>query len=162
MSVGAYDQVPFTELLREPSATAGRVHDTRRLRLRRRDAEDLVLQSAERAAREDEVIDVSARLLAGFVHDADGALILRRILPQALPWVTFLPTKAVDELVAELVATLLAAVSIDNLWPVSQLLVEWRHTAEIYADAGLHAAATRVLGDDGGPVPHPESPELGA
>ncbi|MGH3844442.1 MAG: hypothetical protein ACRDS0_23795 [Pseudonocardiaceae bacterium] len=34
----------------------------------------------------------------------------------------------------ELVATLQGAVSIDNLWPVSQLLVEWRHTAEIYAE----------------------------
>ena len=118
-----------------------------------------MLQSAERAAREDEVIDVSARLLAEFVHDVDGALILRRILPQALPWVTFLPTKAVDELAAELVATLRAAVSIDNLWPVSQLLVEWRHTAEIYADPVLYTAATRTLGDDGGPVPRPEAPE---
>jgi phytoene dehydrogenase-like protein len=159
MSVEAYDQVPFTELLREPSATAGRLRDTRRLRLRRRDAEDLMLQSAERAAREDEVIDLSARLLAGFVHDADGARILHRILPQALPWVTFLPVKAVDALVEELVATLRAAVSIDNLWPVSQLLVEWRHTAEIYADPALYAAATRLLGDGGGPVPRPEPPE---
>jgi hypothetical protein len=159
MSVGAYDQVPFTELLREPSATAGRLQDTRRLRLRRRDAEDLVLQTAERAAREDEVIEVSARLLAGLVHDVDGASILRRVLPQALPWVTFLPTNAVDDLVEELVATLQAAVSIDNLWPVSQLLVEWRHTAEIYADPLLYTAATRVLGDDGGPVRRPEAPE---
>jgi hypothetical protein len=155
MSVGAYDQVPFTELLREPSATAGRLRDTRRLRLRRRDAEDLMLQSAERATREDEVIDVSARLLAGFAHDADGAL----ILPQALPWVTFLPNGAVDGLVEELVDTLQAAVSIDNLWPVSQLLVEWRHTAEIYADPQLHTAATRALGDDDSPVPRPEAPE---
>jgi hypothetical protein len=106
-----------------------------------------------------EVIDVSARLLAGFAHDADGALILHRILPQALPWVTFLPIEAVDELVAELVATLQAAVSIDNLWPVSQLLVEWRHTAEIYANPLLHTAATRTLGADDGSVPRPEAPE---
>lgn len=161
MSVSAYDQVPFTELLREPSATAGRLRDTRRLHLRRRDAEDLVLQNAERAAREDEVIDVSARLLAGFMHDADGALILHRILPQVLPWVAFLPVGAVDELMGELVSTLQAAVSIDNLWPVSQLLVEWRHTAEIYADPLLHSAATRALGNDGGPVPVPlpDTPE---
>ncbi|MGH3696904.1 MAG: hypothetical protein ACRDRX_23475 [Pseudonocardiaceae bacterium] len=87
------------------------------------------------------------------------ALVLRRILPQALPWVTFLPTEAVDELIAELVDTLRAAVSIDNLWPVSQLLVKWRHTAEIYADPLPHVAATRELGDDGGPVPRPEAPE---
>ncbi|MGH3926633.1 MAG: hypothetical protein ACRDTT_27860 [Pseudonocardiaceae bacterium] len=118
-----------------------------------------MLQSAERAAQEDEVIDLAARLLAGLVHDAGGALLLRRILPQALPWVMFLPTEAVDELVAELVTTLGAAVSIDNLGPVPQLLVEWRHTAEIYADPVLYAAATRVLGDDGDPVPRPEAPE---
>ena len=68
------------------------------------------------------------------------------------------PAEAVDELGAELVATLRAAVSIDNLWPVSQLLVEWRHTAEIYADPVLYRAATRVLGEDGGPVPPPEVP----
>ncbi len=49
--------------------------------------------------------------------------------------------------------------SIDNLWPVSQLLVEWRHTAEIYADPLLHEAATRTLGDEGGPVPRPKAPE---
>lgn len=88
-----------------------------------------ISSSAERAAREDEVIDVSSRLLAGFVHDTDGVLILRRILPQALPWVTFLPPEALNELVEELVDTLQAAVSIDNLWPVSQVLVEWRHSA---------------------------------
>lgn len=156
MSVNAYDEVPFTELLREPSATAGRLHDRRRLRLRRRDAEDLVLQSATRAAQEDQVIDLSAQLLAGLVHDAGGALILRRILPQALPWVTFLPAEALEELVVELAATLRAAVSLDNLWPVAQLLVEWRHTAEIYADPLLRTAASRTLGDDGGPVIRPE------
>lgn len=159
MGVGAYDVgssdgVSFTELLREPSTTAGRLDAVRRLR----DAENLVLQSAARAAREDEVVDLSARLLAELVHDTGGAPILRRILPQALPWMTFLPAGAIDELVAELVSTLRAAVSLDNLWPVSQLLVEWWHTAEIYVDPQLPAAATRVLGDDGDPVPRPETP----
>jgi hypothetical protein len=159
MSTGAYDEIPFTELLREPTSATARLRETGRLRLRRRDAEDLVLQTAERAVREDEVVDLSARLLAGFVHDAGGVPVLRRILPQALPWVGFLPAVAVDELLDELVATLQAAVSIDNLWPVSQLLVEWRHTAEIYADPGLHSAALRPLGEDGGPVPRPGAPE---
>jgi len=159
VSVSAYDEVPFTELLREPSATAGRLRDTRSLRLRRRDAEDLVLRTAERAAQEDEVVDLSARLLAGLVHDEGGMPVLRRILPQALPWVAFLPEGGADELLEELVATLRAAISIDNLWPVSRLLVEWRHTAEIYADPHLHAEATRQLGEDGGPVRPPEAPE---
>ena len=106
----------------------------------------------------DDVVDLSARLLAGLVHDAGGVPVLRRVLPQALPWVGFLPAGAVDEFFAELVTTLQAAVSIDNMWPVSQVLVEWRHTAEIYADPELYAAALRPLGDDGGPVSRPDSP----
>ncbi len=159
MSVGVNDEVPFTELLREPSATAGRLRDIRSLRLRRRDAEDLELRTAERATQEDEVVDLSARLLAGLVHDEAGAPMLSRLLPQALPWVAFLPDDGTEEFVAELVATLRAAISIDNLVPVSQLLTEWRHTAEIYADRHLHAEALRPLAVDGGPVPRPETVE---
>lgn len=152
-----HDEVPFTELLREPSATAGRLRDTRRLRLRRRDAEDLELRTAERAAQEDEVVDLSACLLAGMVRDETGVPMLARVLPQALPWVAFLPRDGAHEFIQELVVTLRAALSIDNLAPVSQLLVEWRHTAEIYADGHLHGEAVRQLGADGGPVPRPRT-----
>lgn len=155
MSIAAVDEVPFTELLREPSATAGRLRAVRSLRLRRRDAEDLDLRTAERAAQEDEVIDLSARFLAGLVRDEAGASVLRRVLPEALPWVAFLPDGGTDELAAELVATLRASISLDNLWPVSQLLTEWRHTAEIYADPHLHTEAMRRLGADAGPVSRP-------
>ena len=102
-------------------------------------------------------MDLAARLLAGLVHDEAGAPVLRRVLARALPWVAFLPDGGTDELVEELVATLRAAISIDNLWPVSQLLIEWRHTAEIYADPHLHAEATRRLGADGGPVRRPKA-----
>lgn len=116
-----------------------------------------MLRTAERAAGEDEVVELSARLLAGLVHDEAGVSVLRRVLPEALPWVAFLPDGGTDELVEELAATLRAAISIDNLWPVSQLLIEWRHTAEIYADPHLHAEAKRRLGADGGPVPRPEA-----
>jgi hypothetical protein len=35
------------------------------------------------------------------------------------------------------------------------VIAAWRSTAGVYADPELHAALTRDLGDDGGPVPQP-------
>lgn len=151
------EEVPFTELIQHPTRTTRRLAGTRALRLRRRDAGDLVLMSADRARQEGEVVDLTARLLAGVLAEGNGASLLRRILPAALPWVRFLPDAAVDELAGELVATVHAAASLNNLAPVSQLLAEWRHTAEVYADPELHAILTHAHGDDFGSVPAPDA-----
>jgi hypothetical protein len=75
MSVGAYDQVPFTELLREPSAAAGRVHDTRRLRLRRRDAL-ISAESPRRPASSRASASNSASTLTDTVATAMPAILL--------------------------------------------------------------------------------------
>ncbi|WP_212912900.1 hypothetical protein [Streptomyces sp. TS71-3] len=48
-----------------------------------------------------------------------------------------------------------AAQGIDTATPVAQVLVEWRHTAEIYADPELLAELTRDRDGDAGPVPCP-------
>ncbi|HET8657692.1 MAG TPA: hypothetical protein VFM55_01685 [Micromonosporaceae bacterium] len=111
--------------------------------------------SADLARQEREVVDLTIHLLAGVLDDRSGAELVRRMLPAALPWVRFLPDTAIDELAAELVATAYVALSLDNLAPVSQLLIEWRHTAEVHADPKLHAMLTRPTGDDFGPVPAP-------
>ncbi|MEU9832814.1 hypothetical protein AB0D67_14920 [Streptosporangium sp. NPDC048047] len=129
----------------------------RAVRLRRRDADDLVLMTAERVEGENEVIDLTARLLAALFRDeAGGAEILRRVLPDVLPWTRFLPAPAVEEFLASLSETAPAAASLGNLAPVTQLLVEWRHTAEIHADPRLLAALTAPRGNDFGPVPRPK------
>jgi hypothetical protein len=47
------------------------------------------------------------------------------------------------------------AAAVNNLAPISQLLVEWRHTAEIYADPELYAILTAAHEGDHGPVPEP-------
>jgi hypothetical protein len=153
----AQEEVPFTELIQHPTRTTGRLAGTRTLRLRRRDADDLVLMSADRAQQEGEVVDLTARLLAGVLAESGGAGLIRQVLPAALPWVRFLPDDAVDELAAEFVATVHAAAAMNNMVPVSQLLTEWRHTAEVYADPDLHAILTRAHGGDFGPVPAPGS-----
>ena len=152
MTAAPLESVPFSELLRQPVETAERLTRTRAVRLRRRDAADLVLMSADRADAEAEVIDITSRLLAGVARRDPG--LVREVLPTALPWVRFLPAADIDAMAGELVATTEAAAAIGNTAAVSQLLIEWRHTAEIHADPDLHRALTQPL-DNFGPVPRP-------
>jgi hypothetical protein len=152
------EEVPFTELIQRPARTAARLAGMRALRLRRRDADDLVLMSADRAQQEGEVVDITARLLAGVLGERGGADLVRQVLPTVLEWVRFLPPAAVDELASEFVATVHAAVAVGTMAPVSQLLAEWRHTAEVYADPELHAALTQAHEGDHGAVTAPDAP----
>jgi hypothetical protein len=146
------EEVPFTELIQHPARTAARLAGTRALRLRRRGSADLVLMSADRAQQEGEVVDLTARLLASVLGTPGGTDLVRQVLPTVLPWVRFLPATAASELAAEFVETAHAAAAVDNLAPVSQLLAEWRHTAEVYADPELHTALSRAHEGDHGQV----------
>src|SRR5690606_700463 len=129
-------EVPFSEFLHRPGATAERLNSVRALRLRRRDADDLALIRADQMEREAVVVDFTARLLAGLIRS--GSLdAVRRVLVEALPWVTFLPESDVDQLLSELVTVTQGAASLDNLTPVAVLLAQWRHTAEVYSDPAL-------------------------
>jgi hypothetical protein len=126
---------------------------TRAVRLRRRDAADLVLMSADRADAEGQIVDLTARLLATLVTRNPG--LVRDVLPVVLPWVRFLPDEDVAQLASEFVSTAEAAAAVGNSAAISQLLSEWRHTAEIYADPELHQALTSPLLGDFGAVPRP-------
>lgn len=148
-------EVPFSEFLKHSTETTGRLRDVRALRLRRRDAGDLVVMEAERAEQEGEVIDLTAKLLRGVIREEGGLDLVRHVLPTVMPWMRFLPDEAVEEMIGELAETILAAAAVNNLAPISQLLVEWQHTAEIYADPKLYAILTADHEGDHGPVPEP-------
>lgn len=150
------ESVPFSELLRQPTETAERLARTRAVRLRRRDAADLVLMSADRAEAEGEVIDITARLLATVVQRS-GPELVAEVLPNVMPWVRLLPAEDVPVMVTEFIATVEAAGSVGNMAPVSQVLTEWRHTAEVYADPDLHRALTAQPLGDFGAVTRPEN-----
>lgn len=154
MSGVSLESVPFSELLRQPAETAERLARTRAVRLRRRDAADLVLMSADRAESESEVIDITTRLLARVVSRSPD--LVADLLPTVVPWVRFLPAGDVALMVAEFIATVEAAGSVGNLAPVSQVLTEWRHTAEVHADPDLYRALTTQPLGDFGVVPRPE------
>ncbi|MFI5834639.1 hypothetical protein ACIA5A_13275 [Micromonospora sp. NPDC051300] len=147
------ESVPFSELLRQPAETTERLSRARALRLRRRDAADLVLMSADRAAAEGEVVDLTARLLASLVRRDPG--LVRDALPTVLPWVRFLPAVDAEQMADEFVTTAEAAAAVGNTAALSQLLAEWRHTAEIHADPDLLRILVAPSDDDFGPVTRP-------
>lgn len=150
-----YDIVPFSDLLHRPAVTVGFLDRVRALRLRRRDAGDLALMRVEQLDSEGVVVDFTARLLAGLVRRVDRNAV-REVLPDALPWVVFLPEEDVDEFLTELVAVVQGAATLHNLAPVATLLAQWRHTAEVHADPALLNLLTGEPEGDLGPVPAPE------
>lgn len=150
-----FSEAAFSDLINKPKATlqplTGSVSHS--IRLRRRDEVDLVVTTADRYEQEHEVLGMAVRFFGALVlrRDADSMVAL---LPDVFPWVTFLPAAEHRTFLDEFVTTLRGALDLDNFTPVAQLITEWKHTAEVYADPTLLAALTRDA-DDFGPVPAP-------
>ena len=75
--------VPFSDLVRKPVATVAKLEESprRRIRLDRRDGDDLILESAERAEAEDEALNMASRLFFSLVQNDEGARALLLALP---------------------------------------------------------------------------------
>jgi hypothetical protein len=153
MTAAPMESVPFSDLLRKPTETTERLTRTRAIKLRRRDDDDLVLMSAERAATEAEVMEIMARILSELAREHPD--FIHEVLPTALPWIRHLPADGVEVMAKEFVETAEAATSLGNLASVRQLLIEWQHTAEVYADPELLRILTEPSDGDFGPVPRP-------
>jgi hypothetical protein len=150
--------VAFSDLLNKPKDTLASMAKSGAvlLRLRRRDADDLVLTTATRREQEHTVITAATRLTTTLLHQADqqGRERLLEILPDVFPWTRFLPADEQRLFLTELADTLRAVEDLDNLTPVAQLITEWQHTAEIHADPQI-AAILAQDADNYGPVPAP-------
>jgi hypothetical protein len=154
-------EVNLSDLLNKPKATLARLASNRRLVLHRRDAEDLVITTAERAAADNAVVRDTTRLFREMMREDPMVMTLAvRVLPSVFPWVRHLPADAWQEFAAEWLEALSAAGELDNGAAVEGLVAGWRSTAEIYADPELFAILTREHdGTDHGPVPPPVIPE---
>jgi Family of unknown function (DUF6247) len=159
MTVAA--EVNLSDLLNKPKATLARLASNRRLVLRRRDDEDLVLTTAERAAQDTAVVRDTTRLFAEMMRRDPAVMTLAvQVLPSIFPWVRHLPEDARREFAAEWLATLTAAAEMDNNAAVEGVVASWRSTAEVYADPELFAILTRKIDKiDGRRVPPPVVPE---
>ena len=148
-------EVPFSQLIQQPKATMAKLESSprRRIRLDRRDGDDLILESAASAAAEDEALMVASQLFFSLVKNDDGARALLLSLSEVFPWVQFLPTDDVRAFLVELVETMRAAASVGNMAAMVPVVAAWQATAEIYSDPEMLKAATSPLdGVDHGPV----------
>ncbi|MFI0941335.1 hypothetical protein [Streptomyces sp. NPDC021020] len=150
----------FSELINKPKDTVARMQGSLRrgIRLHRRDAEDLYLTTAARADEAVQVVDSTTRMFVAFMkHEPSAVQLLTDVFPEAFPWVRFLPENAVRTFLVEFIETARASTDLGTVSPIAQLIAEWRHTAEIYADPDLHRTLTADHGDtDLGDVPMPE------
>lgn len=140
---------PFSDLLRHPKDVTSDVEDSDVL-LRRRDEPDLRLTRADRDADRADAFAALARTLRNLA--AHNAKALQEALGDAFPWLEFLPAADRRLFVDELTRVLIGAAALDNYAPLSQLVREWRATAEIHADPKLARRLRRPLDADGGPV----------
>jgi hypothetical protein len=148
-------EVLFSELVNKPKDTVAKLGSSRDLRLRRRDDEDLMLTTAARAEQNTEFVSATTRLFVALMqHDEQARALLLDVIPEAFPWVRFLPRQDVQAFLVELIGTLRAVEELDSPAPVTQVITEWRHTAEVHADPELFAALT-TDGEDHGAVPMP-------
>lgn len=154
-------EVTLSDLLNKPKATLARLAGSRRLVLHRRDAEDLVITTAERAAADNAVIRDTTRLFREMIRKDPMVMALAvQVLPAVFPWVRHLPEDAWPEFAAEWLEALSAAGELDNGAAVEGIVAGWRSTAEVYADPELFAILTREHdGTDYGPVLPPVVPE---
>lgn len=148
-------EVPFSHLIQHPKPTLAKLEASprRRLRLDRRDGDDLILESAVRAEAEEEALSMASRLFFSLVRNDEGARALLLSLADVFPWVRFLPPDDVKAFLVELVETMRAAASVGNMAALEPVIAAWQGTAEIYSDPELLKAATEPLdGADYGEV----------
>ncbi|WP_249124437.1 DUF6247 family protein [Saccharopolyspora erythraea] len=96
------------------------------------------------------MVSATTKIFVAMMQRDGAALSLMiDVVPEAFPWVRFLPAEDVRAFVVELVETLRAAEAVDNPAPVVQVITAWRHTAEIHADPELFAQLNADAADHG-------------
>ena len=150
------EEIPFSQLVQHPKDTMAKLEESprRRIRLDRRDGEDLILESAARAEAEDEALSMASRMFISMMKHDRGACALMLSLSDVFPWTRFLPPEDVQEFLVELVHTLNACAELGNVAALGPVIAAWQATAEIHSDPELFRRATKALdGTDYGEVP---------
>ncbi|MEO3753356.1 prevent-host-death family protein [Streptomyces sp. B6B3] len=140
--------VPWSKLLQQPNQVTAELATNDAVRLARRGAEDLILTTAGRDRAQSDDADLLTRTFAALVKRDEAARGLLLTLPEIFPWVRFLPEDAVREFLVEFVETARACAEIQRFTALHQVIVEWKHTAEIHSDPELHAQLSQSFEPD--------------
>lgn len=142
----------FSDLLRRPKEVTDELEGGDVL-LRRRDEPDLRLTRADREVQRADTFAAIGRALRNLAVHNPAAL--SDALAEAFPWVEFLPAADRRRFIDEFSRVVSAAAAVDNFDALSQLLLEWRATAEIHADPKLARRLRRALDAAGDAVARP-------
>jgi hypothetical protein len=142
----------FSDLLRHPKDVTLEVEESDVL-LRRRDEPDLRLSRADRETERADVFSAMARAFRNLAIHSPSAL--NEALADAFAWIEFLPARDRHVFADDFAQVVVAAAELDNYAPLSQLVREWRATAEVYADPKLARRLRRAVNAAGDPVPAP-------
>jgi hypothetical protein len=154
--VSVAEEVPFSQLLQHSRDTLEKLEESRghRLRLVRRDGEDLILESAGRAEADEEVLTLTVRIIWELLNTAPDVLV--RVFPLAFPWMRFLPPGDALAFITEFTETARGCAELGTLMPLSAVVAAWRATAHVHADPELLGALTTPRDEaDYGPVAEP-------
>lgn len=130
------------QLLREPSVVLDEATE-RDIRIKRRDAADLMLSEWDREESIRESLGLFSTLLRTAIRHwperrgHDSGLLASVISDDQTNWMAFLAPAAQIVFVTELLDTALQCVSLGHFEPLDQVLREWRATAAIAADPNL-------------------------
>lgn len=144
---------PFSDLLRHPKDVAGDVEEGDVV-LRRRDEPDLWLSRADREAERSQAFAAVTRAFRNLAVQSPDAL--AAALAESFSWMSFLPAGDKRAFVDEFSRVVTAAAELDNVAPLTQLLREWRATAEVHADPKLARRLRRRVEASGDPVAVPK------
>lgn len=143
---------PFSDLLRQPNDVIEDLSDGDVV-LRRRGAPPLRLTFADRDQDRADAYAMLARTLRNLaVHQPE---VLAATIADEFAWTELLPAADREQFVYEFTRAITAAADIDTFTALSQLLTEWKSTAEIHGDPQLVANLAGPLAADGA---HVESP----
>ncbi len=132
----------FSDLLRRPKDVTDDL-ETGDVLLRRRDEPDLRLSRADRESHRVEAFAAMGRMLRNLaVHNPAT---MSDALVDAFPWIEFLPAGDRLLFLDEFTRILTAAATVDNYELMTQLVHEWRATAEVHADPKLARRLRRPL-----------------
>ena len=140
---------PFSDLLRKPKEVTDDL-DEGDVLLRRRDEPDLRLSRADREAQRGDTFSAIGRALRDLAVHSPAAF------ADAFPWLEFLPAADRRLFLDEFSRVILAASAFDDYETLSQLVREWRATAEVHADPKRARRLRRGVTATGDPVFAPE------
>ncbi|WP_326637540.1 hypothetical protein OG884_27320 [Streptosporangium sp. NBC_01755] len=144
----AMPTVLFSDLSKHSKRVAEIIDCFHRVRVTRRDGEDLFISIARHDHQREETADVAARMIAALPANDEGTRAVLHALPQVFPWVRHLSVEETREFVRELVDATRDSVDLDVHSTLHRVIVEWRATARILADPELTARLTRALPDE--------------